>query len=75
MLQLTLNIVLRKQSLIGEHDRQVVAECLNIWTSCITFNSGLLTGIYDGYHSGASDNFSNMLIDTGLFGANQMLRT
>ena len=67
--------MLRKQSLITEHDRQVVAECLNIWTSCITFNSSLLTGIYDGYNRGASANFSNMLIDTGLFGENQMLRT
>ena len=52
-----------------------MAECLNIWTSCITFNSNLLTGIYDSYNTGARDNFSNMLIDTGLFGENQMLRT
>ena len=62
LLQLTLRIILKKQSLINDLDRQVVAECLDIWVSCITFNNELLLNIY-GDDDKESTEIVTMLID------------
>lgn len=46
LIQVTLRIILKKEAKITELDRQVVAECLDIWVSCITFKNELLLSIY-----------------------------
>jgi len=47
----------------------IVTECLNIWTSFITYNSHLLEGLYE---NGAQ--FVRILIDQGLMGINSEMR-
>lgn len=66
-------MILRKQSLINEKDRQVVAECLDIWVSCITFNNELLLKIY-GNDEFSTTEIVTMLIEQGLFSETTSLR-
>ena len=66
LLQLTLRLILKKQSLINDLDRQVVAECLDIWVSCITYKNELILNIY-GEDVTSSTEIVKMLIEDGLF--------
>ena len=73
LLQSTQRVILRKESLINEKDRKVVVECLDIWVSCITFNSELLLKIY-GDDQFKSTEIVAMLIEEGLFSETKSLR-
>ena len=50
-----------------------MAECLDIWVSCITFKNELLLNIY-GEDSSQSTEIVTMLIDQGLFSETASLR-
>ena len=73
LLQATLRLILRKQSAIREQDRQVVAECLDIWVSCITFNNELMLKIYGDGETGNTE-IVTMLLEQGLFSEMSHLR-
>lgn len=46
MINLTFEIILRKQHSATNQEKAIVAECLNIFISCISFNSDLLQRVY-----------------------------
>ena len=74
LLQSTLRIILKKQSLISEQDRAVVAECLDILVGCITFDNELVRNIY-GDDDSTNTEIVTMLIEKGLFSETTTLRT
>ena len=68
LLQQTFEVILRKSGESTEGDNAIVAECLNIWCSEITFNANRLLNIYN------DEGYVNRLIEQGLLSKNNMLR-
>lgn len=57
LLQQSLEVILRKSGESSQEDNHIVAECLNIWCSEITFNGNRLLNIYN------DEGYVNRLID------------
>ena len=75
MLQDTLKLVLKKQSSITSMDKQVVAECLDIYVSCVTFNNEMLLDVYGESDESSNSEIAGILTDQGLFSELSGLRS
>lgn len=68
VLEVTFKIILRKQHSANSSEKAIVTECLNIFISCVSFNSDLLNRLF------AETSFYLTFIKQGLLGDSIVLR-
>jgi hypothetical protein len=68
LLKQTFGKILSNKGSISEEERQIIAECLNIWISLITYDPSRLIELYN---DGA---YLELFVGQGLLSENQMLR-
>lgn len=68
VLEVTFEIILRKQHSASNSEKAIVAECLNIFISCVSFNADLLNRVFQ------ESRFYETFIRQGLLGESIILR-
>jgi len=70
VLDVTFEIILRKQHNASNSEKAIVAECLNIFISCVSFNADFLNRVFQEKDS----RFYRTFIKQGLLGESIILR-
>ncbi len=68
LLKMTFQAILRHQSTSTEEERQIIADCLNIFVNQLTFNANFIQALY------TDEVYVNLLIDQGLLADSLMMR-